>query len=163
MAHKIHNVQDKVPDSARAEVKALIQAAYYAPNQQVARIIAAEVLEAYQSRYLSAMRSFQDDWEACMACLGGPAVHHKRIRTTILLERSFLEERHRTKVPPRFFTEKSCIKLILATLWRACQRWQGVKMTEFERQQLELLRRELGLLPDGMQDAAGPVKQRLAA
>ena len=126
-------------------------------------MIAAEVLEAYQSQYPSAMRSFQDDWEACIAYLRCPAVHHKRIRTTNLLERSFVEERRRTKVIPRFFTEKSCIKLVFATLWRASQRWQGVKMTEFERQQLKLLRRDLGLLPDGTQDAVASKRQRLAA
>jgi hypothetical protein len=36
-------------------------------------------------------------------------------------------------------------------------------MTEIERQQLKLLRRELGLLPDGTQDAVGLKVQRLAA
>jgi putative transposase len=163
LAHKTRNVLDKVPDSARDEVKAMIQASYYAPNQEVARMVAAEVLDSYQDRYPAAMRSFQDDWEACIAYLRCPAVHHKRIRTTNLLERSFLEERRRTKVIPRFFTEKSCIKLVYATLWRASQRWQGVKMSEFERQQLKLLRRELGLLPDGAQGAAGPATQGLAA
>lgn len=163
LAHKTRNVLDKVPDSARADVKAMIQAAYYAPNQEVARMIAAEVLEAYQDQYPSAMRSFQDDWEACIAYLRCPAVHHKRIRTTNLLERSFLEERRRTKVIPRFFTEKSCMKLVFATLWRASQRWQGVKMSAFERQQLKLLRRELGLWPDGTQDAVGSKTRPLAA
>lgn len=148
LAHKTRNVTDKVPDSARAEVKAAVQAAYYAPNQEVARMIAANVLETYQALYPSAMKSFQDDWEACIAYLRCPRVHHKRIRTTNLLERSFLEERRRTKVIPRFFTEKSCLKLVFATLWRASQRWQDVRMTDIERQQLRLLRRELGLLND---------------
>ena len=146
--HKTGNVLDKVPGSVRAEVKAMIQAAYYAPNQEVARMMAAKVLEAYQGRYPSAMNSFQDDWEASIAYLRCPHVHHKRIRTTNLLERSFGEQRRRTKVIPRFFTEKSCLKLVFATVWRASQRWQGVKMSELERQQLKLLRRELGLLKD---------------
>jgi transposase-like protein len=163
LAHKTRNVLDKVPDSARHEVKAMIQASYYAPNQDVARMIAAQVLETYQQRYPAAMRSFQDDWEACIAYLRCPAVHHKRIRTTNLLERSFLEERRRTKVIPRFFTERSCIKLVFATLWRASQRWQGVKMSEFERQQLKLLRRELGLLSEGTQGAVDRTTQRLVA
>ena len=163
LAHKTRNVLDKVPDSARHEMKAMIQASYYAPNPEVARMIAAEVLESYQTRYPAAMRSFQDDWEACIAYLRCPAVHHKRIRTTNLLERSFLEERRRTKVIPRFFTEKSCIKLVFATLWRASQRWQGVKMSEFERQQLRLLRRELGLLPEATPEAVDRKTQRLVA
>jgi hypothetical protein len=36
-------------------------------------------------------------------------------------------------VIPPFFTEKSCIKLVYATLWRVSQRWQGVKMSELVR------------------------------
>jgi putative transposase len=148
LAHKTRNVLDKVPDSAREEVKAMIRAAYYAPNQDVAKKVADDVLKTYQDRYPSAMKSFQDDWEACIAYLRCPHVHHKRIRTTNLLERSFLEQRRRTKVIPRFFTERSCLQLAFAALWRASQRWQGVKMSELERQQIRLLRRELGLLND---------------
>jgi transposase-like protein len=163
LAHKTRNVLDKVPDSDRHEVKAMIQAAYYAPNHDVARMVAAEALDAFQDRYPAAMRSFQDDWEACIAYLRCPSVHHKRIRTTNLLERSFLEERRRTKVIPRFFTEKSCIKLVFATLWRASRRWQGVKMTEFERQQLKLLRRELGLVPEDTLKATERKTERLVA
>jgi transposase-like protein len=163
LAHKTRNVTDKVPDSARAEIKNAVRAAYYAPNREVADMIAADVLKTYQRDYPAAMRSFQDDWEACVAYLRCPAIHHKRIRTTNLLERSFLEERRRTRTIPRFFSEKSCLKLAFATLWRASQRWQGVRMSGIERQQLKLLRRELGLQPDGTQDAAGFKAQRLAA
>jgi transposase-like protein len=163
LAHKTRNVTDKVPDSVRAEIKNAVRAAYYAPNREVADMIAADVLNTYQGDYPAAMRSFQDDWEACVAYLRCPAIHHKRIRTTNLLERSFLEERRRTRTIPRFFSEKSCLKLVFATLWRASQRWQGVRMSGIERQQLKLLRRELGLLPDGTQDAAGFKAQRLAA
>jgi transposase-like protein len=147
LAHKMRNVLDKVPDNARPEVKAAVQAAYYAPNQAVAEMMASDLLDTYRDTYPTAMKSFQDDWEACIAYLRCPRVHHKRIRTTNLLERSFLEQRRRTKVIPRFFSERSCLKLVFATLWRASQRWQNVKMSEFERQQLKLLRRELGLLP----------------
>jgi putative transposase len=163
LAHKTRNVTDKVPDSVRAEIKNAVRAAYYAPNREVANMVAADVLKTYQSTYPAAMRSFQDDWEACIAYLRCPAIHHKRIRTTNLLERSFLEERRRTRTIPRFFSEKSCLKLVFATLWRASERWQGVRMSELERQQLKLLRRELGLLQDGTQDAVGLKAQRLAA
>jgi transposase-like protein len=163
LAHKTRNVTDKVPDSVRAEIKNAVRAAYYAPNREVADMIGADVLKTYQSTYPAAMRSFQDDWEACIAYLRCPAIHHKRIRTTNLLERSFLEERRRTRTIPRFFSEKSCLKLVFATLWRASQRWQAVRMSEIERQQLKLLRRELGLLPDGTPDADGLRVRRLAA
>jgi len=163
LAHKTRNVTDKVPDSVRAEIKNAVRAAYYAPNRQVADMIAADALKTYQGDYPSAMRSFQDDWEASVAYLRCPAIHHKRIRTTNLLERSFLEERRRTRTIPRFFTEKSCLKLVFATLWRASQRWQSVKMTEIERQQLKLLRRELGQSANEKQDTTELSAARLVA
>ena len=163
LAHKTRNVTDKVPDSVRAEIKNAVRSAYYAPNREVADMIAAEVLQTYQSEYPTAMRSFQDDWEASVAYLRCPAIHHKRIRTTNLLERSFLEERRRTRSIPRFFSEKSCLKLVFATLWRASQRWQCVKMSQIERQQLRLLRRDLGQLADDKRDTVEFKPGRLAA
>lgn len=162
LAHKIRNVLDKVPDNARAEVKAAVQAAYYAPNQAVAELMASNLLDRYRDTYPTAMKSFQDDWPACIAYLRCPRVHHKRIRTTNLLERSFLEQRRRTKVIPRFFSERSCLKLVFATLWRASQRWQNVKMSEFERQQLKLLRRELGILPAAQPTVVPKLKEMAA-
>ena len=65
------------------------------------------------------------------------------VRTTNLLERSFEEERRRTKVIPRFFDERSCLKLAFAALERAARRGQRVGITELEQQQLALLRQEL--------------------
>ncbi len=71
--------------------------------------------------------------------------HHQHVRTTNLIERSFLEERRRTKIIPRFFDERSCLKLVYATLVRASQRWQRVRVTEVEREQLRQLRQQLGI------------------
>ena len=58
------------------------------------------------------------------------------------LERLFVEERRRTKVIPRFFDERSCLKLAYAALQRAAERWQRVAITELEQRQLELLRQQ---------------------
>ena len=60
-------------------------------------------------------------------------------RTNNLIERSFVEERRRTKVLPRFFTEKSCLKLVHAVLIRAANRWQNTHITSTEDAQLRLL------------------------
>lgn len=42
-------------------------------------------------------------------------------KTTNLIERSFEEERRRTKVLPRFCTEHSALKLVFGALYRATQ------------------------------------------
>ncbi len=71
-----------------------------------------------------------------------PSVHHVRIRTTNRLERLNGEGRRRTKVIPRFPTERSCLSLLFATLVTASKRWRGVKMTPAAIKQLQLLRAE---------------------
>ncbi len=147
LVHKILNVVDKVPGVDREEVKALVQSAYKAPNRKVAEMVAKDLLERYAHRYPSAMKAFSDDLEACWAYLRCPAAHHRYLRTTNLLERAFGEQKRRTKTIPRFFTEKSCLKLVFATLWQTSQRWRGVRMTDLEIQQLHQLRLELGIQP----------------
>jgi putative transposase len=152
LKHKMSNVLGKIPDRDQEEVKALVKGAYYAPNQKVAELIAQDLLERYGDRYPSAMRAFQDDLEACWAYMRCPAAHHRFIRTTNLLERVFGEQKRRTKVIPRFFTEKSCLKLVFATLWQTSQRWRGVRMTDLELRRLYQLRKELGLQPPPTSD-----------
>ena len=61
-----------------------------------------------------------------------------------LMEHAIEENRRRTKVIARFFTEQACLKLVFSTLCQTNQRWRRVTMTKRE-QQLALLRRELGL------------------
>jgi transposase-like protein len=158
LVHKKRNILDKVPDSARQEAKKTLNAIYDAPNREVADLLAADFVERYGKTYPSAITCFQDDLEACLAFLHCPVIHHKRIRTTNLLERAFLEQRRRTKTIPRFFDERSCLKLVFATLWQASERWQNVKMSEIECKQLDHLRRGLKLLEDEPLTEAEPVK-----
>ena len=145
--HKMRNVLDKLPDSARNEVKAWLQAVRDAPTPEAGRQAAAETLGHFQQEYPRAMQCLAEDLEASLAHLRVPPGHRKFVRTTNLIERSFVEERRRTKVIPRFFDERSCLKLAYAALQRAADRWQKVTITELEQRQLELLRQELGPQP----------------
>jgi putative transposase len=90
---------------------------------------------------------FSDDLDALLAIHRVPVRHRIRVRTTNLAERSFVEERRRTKVIPRFTDEKAAMKLVFATLIRAADRWCRVSISDLERHQLRLLRAELGLDP----------------
>jgi transposase-like protein len=100
---------DKVPDTVRAQIQNAVRAATTAPNREVADMIAADVLSTYQRDYPAAMHSSQGDWEESVAYLQRAAIHHKRIRITNLLERSFLQKRRRTRTIPRLHSEKSCL------------------------------------------------------
>src|SRR5262249_7641030 len=71
-----------------------------------------------------------------------PEAHHRRIRTTNRLERLNGESRRRTKVIPRFPTERSCLTLHYASLMAASQLWRGIPMTAAMLRQLAQLRAE---------------------
>lgn len=146
--HTMGNLLDKVPDSARAEVKAHLLTVRDAPTLDAGQQAAAAVLDRYGREYPSAMASFSDDLEARLNHLRVPVRHRRYVRTTNLIERSFLEERRRTKIIPRFFDERSCLKLVFATVQRASARWQRIRITELEQKQLVVLRQHLGLDPD---------------
>ncbi len=118
------------------------------PTYEAGQAMSASVMERFADRFLAAMACLADDLEASLAHLKVPARHRINIRTTNLLERSFEEERRRTKVIPRLLDEKSAMKLVFATLIRVSDRWQRVSVSDLERQQLRLLRRELGIDPD---------------
>jgi len=135
--HKIRNVLDKVPDDQREAVKRLLFDIRDAPDHQTGQSRARALIEQYKSKLPSAVACFADDLEASLNHLKLPSLHHKSIRTTNLVERGFEEERRRSKVIPKFRTEKECLKLVFATLWRASQRWLKVKFTDIERRQLE--------------------------
>jgi putative transposase len=147
-AHKMRNILAKVPEEAQAEVKAFLQTVRDAPTLEVGRQAAEDLLSRYTALYPAAMRSFNDDLEASLTHLELPLAHRRHVRTTNLIERSFEEERRRTKVLPRFWSEHSGLKLMFAVLWRASARWPRVRITSLERKQLDLLRAHLGLTPD---------------
>jgi putative transposase len=145
--HKLGNIAAKLPEEAKPEVLAHVRAVRDAPTYEAGQTAAAGVLERFSSLYPSAMRCFADDLEASLNHLKVPVRHRIHVRTTNLLERSFVEERRRTKVIPRLLDERSAMKLVFATLIRCSERWQRISINELERQQLKMLRRELGLDP----------------
>jgi putative transposase len=151
--HKMQNVLSKLPEAAREEIKAQLQAVRDAATLEEGRAKAAQVIEMYQHEYPAAMRCFADDLEASLAHLRLPAAHRRFVRTTNLIERGMEEQRRRTKVIPRFFSERSCLKLAFAVLADAARRWQRIHISDGERRELAALRRELGLDPAPVESA----------
>jgi transposase-like protein len=143
LAHRIRNLQGKVPEEQWREVKALAHAAYRASSPALARLTRDEFVKRFETDLPSATRCFLDDFEACIAHLRLPIAHRRAIRTTNMLERLFGEERRRTKVIPHAFGERAVLKLMYAALLRASKTWQRVVISEFELRQIEDLRNEL--------------------
>jgi transposase-like protein len=135
--HKMKNVLEKVPADLHETIKRLMREVRDAPDHETGTRRAGELIEQYKKELPSAMACLEDDLEATLAHLKLPSLHQKMIRTTNLCERSFVEQRRRSKVIPHFFDEKSCLKLVFSSLWRASERWRRVRFTEMEKRQLE--------------------------
>jgi transposase-like protein len=143
LAHKMRNLQSKVPEDQWPAFREHARSCYQAPSPAVARSLKDGVVEQFQKNLPSAIACFVDDFEACIAHLRFPLNHRKTIRTTNLLERLFGEERRRTKVMPHAFGEKPLLKLMFAAVIRASAKWRSIKVTAFDRQQLDAIRTEL--------------------
>jgi putative transposase len=145
--HRLGNLRAKLPDETAGEVLAHVYAVRDAPTLDAARAAADRFINTHGREYPAAIACFTDDLDALLAIHRVPVRHRIRVRTTNLAERSFVEERRRTKVIPRFPDEKAAMKLVFATLIRAADRWCRVSISALERHQLTLLRAELGLDP----------------
>jgi putative transposase len=143
LAHKMRNLQSKVPETVWPEFHARAQACYQAASPALARLLREDIVATYASDLPAAAACLNGDFEACIAHLRFPLAHRRVIRTTNLLERLFGEERRRTKVIPHAFGERAILKLMYAALIRASERWRGIRVTEFEQGQLNAIRNEL--------------------
>ena len=143
LAHKIRNLQSKVPEEIWRELKGAALAAYQAGSPKLAQMAKEDFVARYERDYPSATKCFLDDFDACIAHLQLPISHRRATRTTNMLERLFGEERRRTKVIPHAFGERPVLKLMYASLIRASETWKRVVITEFELRQLEQLREHL--------------------
>ncbi len=145
--HRLGNIRAKLPDETAGEVLAHVYAVRDAPTLDAARAAADRFINTCGRQYPAAVACFTDDLDALLAIHRVPVRHRIRVRTTNLAERSFVEERRRTKVIPRLMEEKAALKLVFATMIRAADRWCRVSISDLERHQLALLRTELRLDP----------------
>ena len=60
-----------------------------------------------------------------------------------LATRLIIEERRHLKVIPNAFGGRPVLKLMLAAMTRAAERWRAIRFTKFERRQIDAVRQEL--------------------
>jgi transposase-like protein len=140
--HKMRNILAKLPRAMQGQIKRLIHQVFRASSHAQALKRGRALIAQFRDRYPAAMQCLERDLEECVTYLRFPTLHDHRIRTTNRLERLNGEGRRRTKVIPRFPTERSCLSLLFASLVTASKRWRGVKMTPAAIKQLQLLRAE---------------------
>jgi putative transposase len=153
--HRARNVLAKVPIGAQDEVKNAYWALFdvddliaggLQPGQRLVDAVQARIdrfAEQYGKLYPSAVRCLLADREQLTSYLRFPVEHHRRIRHSNFIERTFGETRRRTKVIGRLPGETSCLSLVWAVLDRASRGWRGLTMTPQGLRLLQDLRRQL--------------------
>jgi transposase-like protein len=143
--HKMRNLANKVPKEIWYKIKPEIEAIRDSLSLEEGETRLKGFGRKYQNSYPSLIRCLFDDWRALLNVLKLPYRHRRTVRSTNLIERTFEEERRRTKIIPQFLTEKSCLKLVFSVLYRAALRWQRIPMEEFEGKEINRLRKNLGI------------------
>jgi transposase-like protein len=151
LIHKLRNVLSKVSKDAQDDVKRDFWAVFDLDERDEPGLkLAAKVqrrIDAFCDRwgraFPAAMKAMREDREALTAYLRFPLEHHKRIRHSNFIERTFGETRRRVKVIGRFPGETSCVSLVFAVLDRAATGWRGFTMTATGLRLLQDLRRSL--------------------
>jgi transposase-like protein len=140
--HKMQNLQSKVPAVAWHEFKALIEDMRDAPTWEEGKLRMERIVEKYKNLFAEACRCLQEDAEASLNHLLVPVRHRRYVRTTNLVERSFVEERRRTKTIPHLWDEKSMVKLCFATMIRVSDRWSQRQFSQQEQNMIIQLRNQ---------------------
>ncbi len=150
--HRMENFNAKVPEETWPEVKAQLVMIRDAASYEQGKQCAQEFIATYRNRYPSLITAFTDDLDALLNHLKLPINHRRRVRTSNLVERAFEETRRRTKIIPRFLTEKSGLKLVYSVLARAAQRWRRIPVTAFDLLSLDRLREALGIEEEAVEN-----------
>jgi len=152
LVHRARNILAKIPAGMQAEVKDAYWAIFDTedlktpPGPRLVEIIdhrTDEFAARYRALYPAAVKILLTDREGLTAYLRFPVEHHKRIRHSNFIERTFGETRRRVKVIGRLPGETSCLTLVWAVLDRASRGWRGFTMTASGLRQLQDLRRSL--------------------
>lgn len=154
LVHRARNVLAKVSAGDQAEVKAAYWQIFdltelgddVKPGQQLVDWVQRRIdafAEAWAGRYPAAVKCLLTDRQSLTTHLRFPIEHHKRVRHSNFIERTFGETRRRVKVIGRFPGETSCVSLVWAVLDRASRGWRGFTMTSKGLRILQDLRRAL--------------------
>jgi putative transposase len=129
-AHKLRNLENKLKASQRPclEEAKLI---YQAPNRTEA-IQRFRLWKArWQKQAPKAVSCLEADLEELLAFLDCPKAHWKRLRTTNVIERLFVEVRRRIRTMCAFTTRSSCERILYSVFDRMNKHWSRHPLPAF--------------------------------
>ena len=121
-AHKLRNLENKLKASQQGclEEAKLI---YQADNQTEAIQLFRKWKRRWQGQAPKAVACLEADLEELLAFFECPKAHWKRLRTTNVIERLFVEVRRRIRTMCAFTTRSSCERILFSVFNRMNQHW----------------------------------------
>ena len=130
-AHKLRNLENQLKASQQAclqEAKLI----YQAFNQTEAIRLFRRWKKRWQAQAPKAVACLERDLEELLAFFKCPAVHWKRLRTTNVIERLFVEVRRRIRTMCAFTTPSSCERILFSVFDRMNQHWTRHPLPAFD-------------------------------
>jgi len=122
--HFTVNVMDHAPRSKRDDLYERLKTAWDCKEYEAAKAVLDKIAEDYQEKY-PALADFisEHSWETLGVYHAAPVAHHKRLRTTNMIERINQELKRRSKVIRIFPNPTSCRRLFTALLKEWHEDW----------------------------------------
>lgn len=100
--HRVRNVLDAVPRSARAEVAGWLRPVMYAPTRAACERQRVRFAARYREGYPKAVAALERDWARLVTFFDFPAEHWRHLRTSNVVESPLAAVRLRTGAAKRF-------------------------------------------------------------
>jgi putative transposase len=123
--HKMRNLTDKVKKRDCEQVKADAQAIYQADNRKQAQAAARRFCRRWQRNYPSLVRQLERDLPELLSFFALPRPLWKKLRTTNIIERCFVEVRRRTRPMVCFVNVQSVDRIIYSIFQRFNLEWKN--------------------------------------
>jgi putative transposase len=128
--HKLRNLHSRLKASQRPclEQAKLI---YQAANQKEALERFRKWKQCWEATAPRAVQCLEVDLEELFCIFRLPAAHRKRLRTTNVIERLFVEVRRRIRTMCAFTTRDSCERILFSVFYRMNQYWDKHPLKSF--------------------------------
>jgi putative transposase len=129
--HKMRNILEKVRKRDYDRVKTDAQAIYLAGGKQQARAAARAFSRRWRAEYASMVKQLERDLPELLAFFAFPKHLWRKLRTTNIIERCFVEVRRRTRPMVCFVNVQSVDRIIYSIFHRFNLEWKNRTLRVF--------------------------------
>lgn len=145
--HKMANILNKLPKSAHATAKSLLQAIWMAETEELALKAFDAFVATYSAKYPKAVECLVKDKEELLAFFDFPAEHWRHLRTSNPIESTFATVRQRTSRTKGSGSRMATLSMVFKLAMCAQAKWRRLNGHE-----------QLGALISGVQFKDGLVQ-----